>query len=138
MISYLKLLQDNVYDILKPMAVGELRFWFGLQPQNHRMLGVGTDLCGSSGPTPLLKSRLHRTLSRLHRTLSRLVLNISREVDCTTSLGRLFQGSVTLRGKFFLMFRWNFLCFSFCPLPLVLSLGTTEKSLAPSSWGIIL
>ena len=27
----------------------------------------------------------------------------------------------------------NLLCFSFCPLPLVLSLGTTEKSLAPSS-----
>jgi len=35
--------------------------------------------------------------------------------------------------KFFLMFRRNFLCFSLCPLPLVLSLGTTEKSLAPSS-----
>ena len=32
------------------------------------------------------------------------------------------------------MFRRNFLCFSLCPLPLVLSLGTTEKSLAPSSW----
>uniref|UniRef100_A0A8B9QH24 Glycoprotein endo-alpha-1,2-mannosidase n=2 Tax=Apteryx owenii TaxID=8824 RepID=A0A8B9QH24_APTOW len=33
----------------------------------------------------------------------------------------------------FLMFKWNFLCFSLCPLPLILSLGTTEKSLAPSS-----
>ena len=32
------------------------------------------------------------------------------------------------------MFRRNFLCFSLCPLPLVLSLGTTEKSLAASSW----
>jgi len=40
----------------------------------------------------------------------------------------------TLRvKKFFLMFRQNFLFFSLCPLPLVLSLGTTEKSLAPSS-----
>jgi len=37
------------------------------------------------------------------------------------------------RKKFFLMFRWNFLCFSLCPLPLVLPLGTTEKSLAPST-----
>jgi len=37
-------------------------------------------------------------------------LNISREGDSTTSLGSLFQGSITLRGKkFFLMFRWNFL-----------------------------
>jgi len=62
-------------------------------------------------------------------------LNISREGDSTTSLGSLCQCSVTLRGKkFFLMFRQNFLCFSLCPLPLVLSLGTTEKSLAPSSW----
>ena len=41
------------------------------------------------------------------------VLNISREGDSTTSLGSLFQGSVTLRGKkFFHMFRWNFLCTS--------------------------
>jgi len=73
------------------------------------------------------------TYSRLHRTLSRQVLNNSREGDSTTSLGSLGQGSVTLRvKKFFLMFRWNFLCFRLCPLPLVLSLGTTEKSLAPS------
>jgi len=74
------------------------------------------------------------TQSRLHRTLSRQGLNISREGDSTASLGSLFQGSVTLRGKkFFLMFRRNFPRFSLCPLPLVLSLGTTKKSLAPSS-----
>ena len=46
------------------------------------------------------------TYSRLHRTSSRRVLNISRKGDSTTSLGSLFQCSVTLRGKkFFLMFR---------------------------------
>jgi len=57
-------------------------------------------------------------------------LNISREGDSTASLGSLFQCSVTLRGKkFFLMFRRNFLCFSLSPLPLVLSLGITGKSL---------
>jgi len=45
--------------------------------------------------------------------LSRRVLNISREGDSTTSLGSLFQCSVTLRGKkFFLMFRRNFLCWA--------------------------
>jgi len=63
--------------------------------------------------------------SRLHRTSSRQVFNISREGDSTTSLWNLFQCSVTLRVKKFLMFRQNFLCFSLCPLPLVLSLGTT-------------
>jgi len=52
---------------------------------------------------PLCRSRV--TYSRLHRTLSRWVLNISRDGDSTTSLGSLFQCSVTLRGKkFFLMF----------------------------------
>ena len=67
-------------------------------------------------------------------TVSRRVCSISREGDSTTSLGSLGQGSITLRvKKFFLMFSWNFLCFSLCPLPLVLPLGTTEKSLAPSS-----
>ena len=74
------------------------------------MVGVGRDLCGSSSPTPC-QSRV--TYSRLHRTLSRRVLNISRDRDSTTSLGSLFQGSITLRGKkFFLMFRRDFLCFS--------------------------
>ena len=53
------------------------------------------------------------THSRLHRTASRRGWNISREGDSTTSLGSLFQGSGTLRGKkFFLGFSWNFLCFS--------------------------
>lgn len=33
----------------------------------------------------------------------------------------------------FLMFRWNLLYFSLCPLPLVLSLANTEKSLVLSS-----
>ena len=67
------------------------------------MAGVGRELCGSSSPTPC-RSRV--TYSRLQRTLSRWVLKISREGDSTTSLGSLFQCSVSLRGKkFFLMFR---------------------------------
>jgi len=33
--------------------------------------------------------------------------------------------------KCFLVFRWNFLCSSLCPLPLVHATGTTEKTLAP-------
>jgi len=95
--------------------------WSGLEGTSVSHLGQ-----------PPCRSRV--TYSRLHRTTFRRLLNISREGDSTTSLGSLCQCSVTLRGKkFFLMFRWNFLCFSLCPLPLVLSLGTTEKSLAPSS-----
>jgi len=96
------------------------------------MVRVGRALCGSPSPTPC-PSRV--TQRRLHRTASRRGLNIPREGDSTTSLGSLDQGSVTLRGKkFFLIFSWSFLCFSLCPLPLVLSLDTTAKSLAHSSF----
>lgn len=38
------------------------------------------------------------------------------------------------RKKLFLIYRWQFLCFSLCLLPLVLSLGTNEENLVPSSW----
>lgn len=31
------------------------------------------------------------------------------------------------------MFKWNLMCFSSCLVPFVLSLGTTERNLAPSS-----
>ena len=68
--------------------------------QNHSMVGLGRDLCGSPSPTPC-RSRV--THSRLHRTASRRVLNISREGDSTASLGSLGQGSVTLRGKKFFL-----------------------------------
>lgn len=59
---------------------------------------------------------------------------ISPRRDSTTFLDNLFQCSVTPTAEFFLLFRWNFSCISFCPLPPVLEIGTTEKSPAPSSW----
>jgi len=59
----------------------------------------------------------------LPRTMSRWLLNIAKEGDSVTSLGNLGQCSVILTmKKRFLMFRQNLLCFSFCPLPPVLSL----------------
>jgi len=101
------------------------------ESQSPSMAGVGRALCGSPSATPC-PSRV--TQSRGHSTAARGGWNISREGDSTASLGSLGQGSVTLRGKkFFLGFSWSFLCLSLCPLPLVLSLGTTGKSLAPSS-----
>lgn len=55
-----------------------------------------------------------------------------KEEYFTASLGNLFQGSDTLRLKtFFLIVRWKFLCFRLCPLPSLLSLGTTENTLDP-------
>ena len=100
-----------------------LNIYLHFQNQYHRIM----EWKGSEGTSvghlvqPSCRSRV--TYSRLHGTSSRWGLNTSREADSTTSLGSLFQCSVTLRGKkFFLVFSWNFLCFSLCPLPLVLSL----------------
>ena len=89
------------------------------------------DLSRSSGTT-LCSSRA--TYSQLLGTMSRQLLSISKDGDYTPSPGNLCQSLVTLIvKKCFLMFRQSLLCFSLCPLPLVLSLGSTEKSLTPSS-----
>jgi len=88
------------------------------------MVGDGRELCGLSGPNPLVKQS---HLQQAALDLVQVSLNISREGESTSSLGSLFQCSVTLRVKqFFLVFRWNFLCFRLCPLPLVLSLSSLQ------------
>jgi len=62
------------------------------------------------------------------------VLSNSKDEGSSASLGHLFHCSITCPvKKFSYMFKWNLLYFSLCPLPLVLSLGTTEKSLSLSS-----
>lgn len=55
--------------------------------------------------------------------------------DSKTNLGGLCQYSVTTLTvkKCFQMFRGCLLCFDVCPLSLVLALGTTDRSLVPSS-----
>jgi len=55
------------------------------QNQNHRMVGVGRDLCGSPSPT-LLPKQGHP--EQAAQDLVRGDLNISREGDSTTSLGK--------------------------------------------------
>ena len=66
--------------------------------------------------------------------MSRWLLRISKDGDSMISLGSLCHCSVTLTvKKLCLMFRQSLPYCSLCPLPLVLSLGTTGKSLAPSS-----
>ena len=78
------------------------------------------DLWRPSSSTSLLKQV---PSSRLHRKAFRQVLSISRERDATTSLGSLFQYSVTFKVKnFFIVLVWNFLCSSLCQWPLVLLL----------------
>lgn len=70
---------------------------------------------------------------RLHRKVSRRV-GMSAQKETPQPPGQPGPGSATLTGKKFLLkFKWNLLCSSLHPLPLVLSLVVTQKSLAPSS-----
>lgn len=79
------------------------------------MFEVGKHLWRSSNSTSLLN---RVTYSILPRIVSRWLFNISREADSATSIGNLCQFSVSIRvKKFFLMFRWNFLCCSLYLLP---------------------
>jgi len=122
---HLGLINASFYQILIIRQITE--------SQNHRMLGVGRDTQRPSSPTPLPK-QVH--IEQVAWDLIQVGFeNLQRmRLRSAAPLGSLFQCFITLRGKkFFVMFRSNFLCFSLRPLPLVLSLGTTEKSLAPSS-----
>ena len=86
----------------------------------YRMFGVGRDLCGSpragcTGPCPGGSG-----------------ISPEKETPQPPSAAWARAPSPSRGKKFFLVFSWSFLCFSLCPLPLVLSLGTTGKSLTPS------
>lgn len=98
--------------------------------QNYRMAKVERDPWRSSSPVSLI------TWGRLE--------HITR--DCVQTAFKYLQGKSPLPlcatvpvlchpyWKEYLMLIWNFLCCSLCPLRLILSLGTYEKSLAQSSW----
>lgn len=72
-----------------------------------------------SSPAPLFKAGSAR--------------QIAEGGDSTASPSEQFQHLSTPTVDFFLlMFKWDFLCFHLCPLPLALSLDNIEKSLALS------
>ena len=73
------------------------------------------------------------TQSRVPRPTSWQLLLISVGKNSTASLGSLCQSFITRTAqKCFLVFGVSLLCTSLCPLLLVLSLGTSKKSLALS------
>lgn len=87
------------------------------------MLKTGKDLRRSS---PSCTNG--NTQSRLPRTTFRQLLKMSKEGDCTMYLGKLCQCSITcMAQKCFLVFRWNLLYSTLCPLSHVLALATTKK-----------
>lgn len=86
----------------------------------------------TSGPT--LPAQAGQPRTACPRTMFWWFLSISKDGDSNTSLGNLCYCSINLTVKnCFLIFRGSLPCFSLRPLPLFLSLGTTEKSLVSSS-----
>lgn len=65
------------------------------------------------------------------------VLNISADIQTYSTVCQgnffLYLATFTIDIFFSLVLRWSFMCFNLCLLPLVLSVSTTEKRLAPLS-----
>lgn len=96
----------------------------------------GNHLVCSPLPTTPLAQR-GDNYRRLLRAVSNLILSISKDEHLSTSFHNLFQCLITLRvKKCFLKCKPNFPYFNLCPLPL-LSVGTTEKSVALPSYSSI-
>jgi len=101
------------------------------ESQNHRIVGVGKNLWGSSSPIPLPKQGhlqqaaqdlVQEGLEYLQR---RRIHNLPGQ---PVPVLRHAQGKEVVPRVI-----WNFPCLSLYLLQLVLLLGTTEKGLAPSS-----
>lgn len=90
--------------------------------------GIG----GISSFNLLAQSRVRKT--KLSRTVSSCVLRMSKDGDCTTSLDSVSvcnHSHSKVKNKF--LYSDRILCFTWCPVPLVFSMGMNEKSLNVSS-----
>lgn len=98
--------------------------------ENHRMSQVGREHSDSSGPTSLLKhAYLRARFTGLHPDVSG-ILPVRKMAH---PLWAVFQCMITRTvKKLFLIFQCNCLCIIFCPLALVLSLGTPS-----TAWSIL-
>jgi len=100
--------------------------------KNHSMFEIGKDLWRSSCPTALLKQHHLEPVAQGYVQMAFKYLYGSRLYNQSVQAVPMISHPMRVK-KIFLIFRWHFLCFSLCPLPLFLSLGTTEKCLGLSS-----
>lgn len=98
---------------------------------NHRRVGVNRDLQRSSSPTFLLKQT-----AQVHVWVG-FECPWRRKLHSLSGLPVSVLCHPQSKQVFFLILRWNVLCFSLCLLPLVL-LGTTEISQVLTSWHLLL
>jgi len=104
--------------------------------QNHRMVGVGKDLWGSSSP-PTLPKQGH--LEQAAQDLIQVGFEYLQRMRLHNPSEK-FQCSITLKvKKFFLMFRGSSLCFRLCQLPPVLpSNRSCYKELSMANFPLLL
>lgn len=94
---------------------------------------IGFRLAGPTGSTCSNSCSSRDTQSRVSQTIPRQLLKIHKKKTPQPLRGNLCQCSVSHTAqKSFPVFRGNLLGSCLCPLHLVLTMGTTEKSLAPS------
>ena len=98
------------------------------ESQNHRIVGFGRDLRRSSSPTPL--QNRPPTAGCTSRCPGRSWISAEKRIHNLTGQPVPELRHLTIK-KFFHMFGWNFLRWSFRPSLLIQLLHTTEKSLAP-------
>lgn len=94
------------------------------EPQNHR---GWEGFLYSSSPTPL--QQFPAAAAQEHVQVS---LDLSKEGGSPTNLGS-YAGTLLSRSNVFSHVYMELLCSTLCPLSLVLLLGTTKQSPAPSS-----
>jgi len=94
------------------------------------MFGVGRDLCGSSSPTPLLKQGHLEQAAQDHVQAGLEYLQRRRLRNLT---GQPVPGLRHSQSEVLAHVQLELPLLQFAPTASVLSLGTTEKSLAPSS-----
>ena len=92
----------------------------------------GWDLCRSFSPTPLLKQDQTQQISQNTVMLDFKYLHRWRLHHLSRKPVPVFDYPHSKKKKFF-MFTWSSLSLSSCPLSLVLSSGSIEKSLTPTS-----
>lgn len=96
--------------------------------ERKRSMSILQEICKHS-PT-LHSNRLLGHFWKVH-LLHQIWLNIAKDGDFTASLGNLCLSSDIPPPAS--KFKWYFLGFSFCPLSLILSPWSAEKTLAPIS-----
>lgn len=116
--------EDDCYEGTLPAPVPSLA-----GPEFPTTWGAGRRLCRGSSPAacPGLGQ-----LQQLLRATSSRVFNTSADGYSMVVQYSLLQWLPACRIRAFFMLKWNFLCFSLCPLRRALSAGTTGKSLSSS------